>query len=144
MDVSFVDDGVRFKNNQVSLPLKLDSVFPIKYRIRNLTEDKIFECLAVITDEVGIYHIAGELKTKIEIMPKDEVVLQYLVLPLHVGFQDLPQFHLIDSSVNSQISKIDIKKLNDSKYIASMVDKHKQFEVQYIIKAFTQKVLIEM
>ena len=45
-------------------------------------------------------------------MPLDEVVLEYQLLPLHLGHYDLPKLHILDRSINPEALKIQIRNLN--------------------------------
>ena len=97
--------------------LKLEQPIRAKYRIRNLCDDHIFECVALLDDSSKYFYTSGEVRTRFDIMPLDEVVLEYQLLPLYLGRHDLPRLHLIDRSSNPEALQLQAKKLNDPAYL---------------------------
>lgn len=91
-------------------------------------------------DENKMFFIAGEVRTKFDIMPLSEVVMEYQLLPLFLGHYDLPKLHILDRSQNPDILKIQIKKLNDRVYLDQLAEK--KMKVDYIIKGFSYKIFV--
>lgn len=96
LEISIVGDISSSDQNCIVRPLKLEQVVSFKYRIRNLCEDRIYECVSVLDNETRNYFISGEVKTKFDIMPLEEVELEFKVIPLYIGLQELPKLHILD------------------------------------------------
>ena len=89
----------------------------VKYRIKNLCEDHIFECVALLDDSSKSIYTSGETITRVDIMPLDEAVLEYNMLPLFLGRHDLPKLHIVDRASNPDALSLQVKKLNDATYL---------------------------
>ena len=83
-------------------PLRLEQPVQAKYKIKNLCDDHVFEGVALLDDSSKYFYTSGEVRTRFDIMPLDEVVLEYQLLPLYLGRHDLPRLHVIDRSTNSE------------------------------------------
>ena len=69
-----------------------------------------------------------------------EVIIEYQMLPLFLGRHDLPKLHIVDRSANPDALQLQVKKLNDPAYLASLKEQNQR--VEYLIKGYTLKVLI--
>jgi len=76
--------------------------------------------VALLDDSSKYFYTSGEVRTRFDIMPLDEVVLEYQLLPLYLGRHDLPRLHVIDRSTNSEALQLQAKKLNDPAYLRSL------------------------
>ena len=72
-------------------------------------------------------------------MPMDEVTLEFQLLPLYLGRHNLPELHLIDRAVNPDAMKLQVRKLTDPAYLNTIKDQR----VEYLIKGFTKRVLVQ-
>lgn len=97
--------------------LKLEQPIDAKYCIKNLSEDHVFECVALLDDQSKYFFSSGEIRTRFDIMPLDEVILEYQLFPLSLGHHDLPKLHIIDRSANAEALKLQFRKLGDPTYI---------------------------
>lgn len=107
-------------------PLKLEQAIQARYRIRNLCEDHIFECVALLDDQSKFFFSSGEIRTRFDIMPLDEIVLEYQLFPLSLGHHDLPKLHIIDRSITPDALKLQFRKLSDPAYIQAFQDEKAQ------------------
>jgi hypothetical protein len=57
--------------------LKLEHPIRAKYKISNLCDDHIFECVALLDDSSKYFYTSGEVRTRFDVMPLDEIVLEY-------------------------------------------------------------------
>jgi hypothetical protein len=127
-------------SGNLKIPIHLEKPIQVKYRVRNLCEDHIFECVALLDDSSKSIYTSGETRTKFDIMPLDEVIIEYHMLPLFLGRHDLPKLHIVDRSANPDALQLQVKKLNDPAYLASLKEQNQR--VEYLIKGYTLKVLI--
>lgn len=107
-----------------------------------MCEDHVFECVALLDDQSKYFFSSGEIRTKFDIMPLDEVTLEYQLFPLSLGHHDLPKLHIIDRGANPEALKLQFRKLGDPAYIQSLKEEKKQ-TVSYLIKGFTSKVFVQ-
>jgi len=70
-----------------------------------------------LDDQSKFFFSSGEIRTKFDIMPLDEIVLEYQLFPLTLGYHDLPRLHIIDRSITTDALKLQFRKLNDPGYI---------------------------
>jgi len=97
--------------------------------------------VALLDDSSKYFYTSGEVRTRFDIMPLDEVVLEYQLLPLYLGRHDLPRLHLIDRSANPEALQLQAKKLNDAAYLQGLREKNQS--IDYLIRGFTKKVLVQ-
>lgn len=83
-------------NNQPNPHLRLQQHVLAEYVIENLSEDCVQECVAFLDDELKYFFCAGEIKVKFDLMPLDQITLQFQLMPLYCGFVDLPKLHIVD------------------------------------------------
>ena len=96
----------------------------VKYKIKNLCDDHIFECVALLDDSSKSIYTSGETRTRVDIMPLDEAVLEYNMLPLFLGRHDLPKLHIVDRAANPDALSLQVKKLNDATYLQALKDQN--------------------
>jgi len=141
LKVELLGDIAPAKPGCAATPLHLEKAVLAKYKVTNLCEDQVFECVAILDDENKFFFCAGEIRTRLDIMPCESVILEYQLLPLYMGYHDLPKLHLLNRAGNPEAAKVNVKKLNDPVYLQSLVDK--KHGIEYLIKGFTTKVLIQ-
>lgn len=142
ISIDLIGDIAPSKEGCPKAPLKLEQAIQAKYRIKNLCEDHVFECVALLDDQSKYFFSSGEIRTRFDIMPLDEVVLEYQLFPLSLGFHDLPKLHIIDRGVYVDALKLQFRKLGDPAYIQALTKEKKQ-RVSYLIKGFTAKVFVQ-
>lgn len=57
--------------------LKLEKPVQIIYRISNLCDNHIFECVALLDVQSKHFYASGDVRTRFEIMPLDHVELEF-------------------------------------------------------------------
>jgi len=121
--------------------LKLEKPVQIIYRISNLCDNHIFECVALLDVQSKHFYASGDVRTRFEIMPLDHVELEFQLLPLQLGLHNLPKLHIIDKTVNHEAMQLQGKMLNDQDFLQQLKDKNQP--IGYLIKGFTRRVLIQ-
>lgn len=121
--------------------LKLERPVQVVYRISNLCEHHIFECVALLDVQSKHFYASGDVRSRFEIMPLDQVELEFQLLPLQLGLHNLPKLHIIDKTVNHEAMQLQGKMLNDAEFLQSLKEKNQP--VGYLIKGFTRRVLIQ-
>jgi len=96
--------------------LKFEKPFRVKYIIRNQGEDQIIECVSLIDDSSKSFYISGEIRSRFDIMPLDEVVLEYKFMPLTVGKLELPSLYLADRHQSQDAMDLTLKNLADPRW----------------------------
>ena len=115
----------------------------MKYKIENMCDEHIFECVALLEEQSKLFYYSGEIKSKFDIMPRESIILEYNLLPLFLGHHDLPKLHIVDRSLNHDALKLDVKRLNDHSYLNSLKDKNDKPQViQFLVKGFTSKIFV--
>lgn len=121
--------------------LKLEKPVQAIYRITNLCDDHIFECVALLDVQSKHFYASGDVRCRFELMPLDEIELEFQLLPLQLGLHNLPRLHIIDKTVNHEAMQLQAKTLNDPDFLQSLKDKNQS--IGYLIKGFTKRVLVQ-
>lgn len=86
------------------------------------------------------FYVSGEIKSKFDLMPLDQVELEVVLLPLFIGTHYLPPLYLIDRKAHPDLKSISTKKLNDGRSGKKTED---LVDYQFLLKACTLKVFVE-
>lgn len=57
--------------------MKLEKPVQITYKISNLCEDQIFECVSLLDVQSKYFYASGDVRTRFELMPLDYVELDF-------------------------------------------------------------------
>jgi hypothetical protein len=110
----------------------------VTYTIRNLCDDCIFSIITLIDDQVKNFYISGELRSKIDIMPLDSVDLEFTMVPLFIGSHHLPKLYVLDRNIFPDAKELTAKKIKDNK-----TTKPEEKPLEFLVKGFTHKVMVE-
>jgi hypothetical protein len=113
-------------NVQHQTRAKLHEPFLVKFTIQNLSEEVFPMYVSFGADntqankhEKPNFLLAGELQSRVDLMPwSDDYVFAYMIVPMKLGIQHLPQFSIskrpiLKQSIEKQIdaSKPDLQQL---------------------------------
>lgn len=68
-----------------------------------MCDDKIFETLVLVDNTYYMFYVCGDVKTKVDLLPLQEIELRYTLIPLKPGICNLPNLHIFDRIANPNI-----------------------------------------
>lgn len=85
---------VRITNENDLNKLTVYQAVPLNFEVTNQS-DNVIECELSI-EECEDFYIGGELKTYLPLMPQEQYIFTYNVIPLQIGRLSMPKFSIIE------------------------------------------------
>lgn len=85
---------VTIQNERDLNKLTMYQPVPLNFKVLNQS-DNVIDCELSIEESEDFY-IGGELKTYLPLMPQEEYVFTYNVIPLQIGRLSMPKFNIFE------------------------------------------------